>query len=109
MGLSEDLLVKVEQHKEKIGELLMKHSSLTRQQLEEALEIQRQEGTLLGDILLRKNFVLQHDVIKVICLQIGIPHLSDLKVDEVDPNLVKDLSINYAKHQEILPIYETNE
>ena len=70
MGLSEELLEKVENQKEKIGELLVKHTSLTRQQLEEALEVQRIEGGLLGEILLRKNYIHPHDIIKVIC-QIG--------------------------------------
>ncbi|MCE3012488.1 MAG: type II secretion system ATPase GspE [Proteobacteria bacterium] len=108
MGLSEDLLIKVENHKEKIGELLVKHSSLTRSHLDEALDIQRSEGGLLGEILLRKNYIHPHDIIRVICHQIDIPYLSELKVDEIDPNIVKDLSINYAKHHEILPIQETD-
>jgi general secretion pathway protein E len=108
MGLSEDLLVKVENQKEKIGELLVKHSSLTRQQLDEALDMQRIEGGLLGEILLRKNYIHPHDIIKVICHQIDIPYLPELKVDEIDPNIVKDVSINYAKHHEVLPILETD-
>lgn len=107
MGLSEDLLEKVESQKEKIGEMLVKHTSLTRGQLDEALDIQRNEGGLLGEILLRKNYIHPHDIIKVICHQIDIPYVNELKVDEIDPNLVKDLSINYAKHHEVLPILET--
>lgn len=107
MSLSEELLEKIEGQKERIGELLVKHTSLTRQQLDEALEIQRQESGLLGEILLRKNYIHPHDIIKVICHQIDIPYLSELKVDEIDPNIVKDLSINYAKHHEVLPILET--
>ncbi len=108
MGLSEELLEKVEHQKEKIGELLVKHTPLTRAQLEEALELQRAEGGLLGEILLRKNYIHPHDIIKVICHQIDVPYVAELKVDEIDPNLVKDLSINYAKHHEVLPILETD-
>lgn len=107
MGLSEELLEKIENQKEKIGELLVKYTSLTRGQLEEALEIQRIEGGLLGEILLRKNYIHPHDIIKVICHQIDIPYITELKVDDIDPNLVKDLSINYAKHHEVLPTLET--
>lgn len=108
MGLSEELLEKVENQKEKIGELLVKHTSLTRQQLEEALELQRADGGLLGEILLRKNYIHPHDIIKVICHQIDIPYITELKIDDIDPNIVKDLSINYAKHHEVLPILETD-
>lgn len=97
----------VEKPKEKVGELLIRHTSLTRAQLEEALEEQRVEGGLIGHILVKKNFINQHDLIKVVCLQIGIPYQADIKVEEIDANVVKDLSINYAKNHEILPCMET--
>ena len=42
MKISEQMLVKVERQKEKIGELLLKHTSLTENQLKEALEIQKE-------------------------------------------------------------------
>ena len=57
MKISEHLIESVENQKEKIGKLLLKFTSLTEQQLDEALEIQREEGTLLGEILLKKNFI----------------------------------------------------
>ena len=108
MKISETISENIEQSKEKIGELLVKHSSLTRLQLEEALEIQRLEGGLLGEILLKKNFIHTHDLIKVVCLQVGIPYQIHIKVDDLDANVVKDLSINYAKHHEVLPCLETD-
>ncbi len=107
MNINHEVMENVEISKEKIGELLVKHTSLTRQQLEECLEIQRVEGGLVGDILLKKSFIHPHDLIKVVCLQIGIPYQVDIKVDDIDPNTVKDLSINYAKHHEVLPCMET--
>lgn len=108
MNVSTEVLENVEQSKEKIGELLIKHTALTRPQLEEALETQRTEGGLLGDVLLRKNYIQSHDLVKIVCHQIGIPYISEIKVDEIDPNLVKDLSINYAKHHEVLPCMESD-
>ena len=108
MKVTEELAESLEQSKEKIGELLIKHSTLTRPQLEEALEIQRIEGGLLGQILLNKNFIHSHDLIRVVCFQVGIPYQTEIKVDEIDPNVVKDLSINYAKHHEVLPTLETD-
>jgi len=97
----------LESSKEKMGELLLKNTSLTKSQLEEALETQRQEGGLLGQILVTKNYIHAHDLIKVVCLQIGIPYQAEIKVEEIDPNLVRDLSINYAKLHEILPCLES--
>lgn len=108
MSLSNDVLNSVERSKEKIGELLVRHTSLTRPQLEDALESQRMEGGLLGAILLKKNYIHQHDLIKIVCLQIGIPYQIEIKVDEIDANVVKDLSINYSKLHEVLPCLETD-
>ena len=103
-----EILKTVEQSKEKIGDLLVRHTSLTKAQLEEALDVQRAEGGLIGDILIRKNFIMPHDLIKVVCHQINIPYQTDFKVEEIDPNVVKDLQINYAKHHEVLPCLETD-
>ena len=107
MNLTNEVLENLEKSKEKIGELLIKHTSLTRAQLEEALELQRLDGGLIGDILLKKNYIHPHDLVKIVCHQIGIPYQSEIKIEDVDHNVVKDLSINYAKHHEVLPCAET--
>lgn len=92
---------------EKIGQLLLKHTSLTEEQLNEALEIQATSGMLLGQILLKKNYIQPHDIIKVICHQIDIPYLTSINVDEVNPEITQSVPINYAKNHECLPILET--
>ena len=78
--ITDHMLEKVEGQKEKIGQLLLKHTSLTDDQLEEALEIQQESGMLLGEILLKKNYIHPHDIIKVICHQVDIPYITELKV-----------------------------
>lgn len=108
MKISDHVLEQVEGQKEKIGELLLKHTQLTEDQLEEALETQRESGSLIGEILLNKNYIHPHDVIKVMCHQINIPYTLDLKVDEIDPAITLALPINYAKHHEIIPLLETD-
>lgn len=107
MKITDHMLEKVEGQKEKIGQLLLKHTSLTDDQLEEALEIQQESGMLLGEILLKKNYIHPHDIIKVICHQVDIPYMTELKLEEIDPNLTQNISINYAKTHEVLPILET--
>ena len=107
MKIADHLLKRVETNKKKIGELLLQYTSLTEKQLEEALAIQKEEDGLLGEILLSKNFIHPHDITKVICHQIDIPYLPELKVDEIDPTIVSDISINYAKHHEVLPLLES--
>jgi general secretion pathway protein E len=105
--VSEHMLEKVEGQKEKIGELLLQHTSLTQEQLSEALHIQEESGMLIGEILLRKNYIHPHDIVKVICHQVGIPYIDEIKVEEIDPNITIDIPINYAKSHEVLPMLET--
>lgn len=107
MKISDQMLNQVEGQKAKIGELLLKHTSLTEEQLDEALHSQAETGQLIGEILLKKNYIHPHDIIKVICHQVDIPYVMDINVDEVDPNLTLDIPINYAKTNEVLPLLET--
>ncbi len=108
MKVSDNLLERVEGNMDKIGDLLLKHTTLTQEQLDEALKTQSESGMLLGEILLKKNYIHPHDIIKVICHQVDIPYLIDLKIDEVDPHITIGIPINYAKHNEVIPLLETD-
>ena len=104
----DNLLEKVEDQKSKIGELLLRYTSLTEEQLRDALNLQQESGMLIGDILLKKNFIHPHDIVKVICHQINIPYVSEIKIDDIDQELVEDIPINYAKANEAIPILKTD-
>lgn len=108
MKISEHMLEKVEGQKEMIGQLLLQHTTLTEDQLSEALTIQEESGMLIGEILLKKNYIHPHDIIKVICHQVNIPYITEIKVDEIDPNITLQIPINYAKTHEVLPLLETD-
>jgi general secretion pathway protein E len=91
-----------------IGDLLLKYTSLTQEQLDECVALQEAEGGRLGDILLRKKYVLPHEVMRALCHQIDLPFVEDLKANEIDTRLVDKLPINYARSREILPIEKTD-
>lgn len=88
----------------RLGELLLKHTSLTQDQLEECVKVQEEEGGRLGDILLRKKYVMPHEIMRALCAQMDLPFIEDLKPNEIDPKLVDKLPINYARTREVLPI-----
>ncbi|MCM2278696.1 MAG: type II secretion system ATPase GspE [Oligoflexia bacterium] len=92
----------------KLGEILLKHTSLSEAQLGEALMIQETEGGLLGEILIRKNMILPHELMRALCVQIGMPFVDDLKPNDIDPKLVNDIPINYAKTKELIPLTVEN-
>jgi general secretion pathway protein E len=88
----------------RIGDLLLKYTTLTAAQLEECLSLQAEEGGRLGDILLRKKYVLPHEIMRALCHQIDLPYIEDLRAAEVDPKIVDLLPINYSRTREVLPI-----
>jgi general secretion pathway protein E len=91
----------------RIGDLLLKYTTLTPEQLEECVRVQAEEGGRLGDILLKKKYVLPHEIMRALCAQIDLPYVEDLRPNEIDPKLVDRLPINYARTREVLPIERT--
>ncbi|MEN9723231.1 MAG: hypothetical protein RJB38_1217, partial [Pseudomonadota bacterium] len=94
---------------EKIGQILIKHTSLTQEQLNEALRIQSAEGGLLGEILVRKNLVVPHELMRALCTQLGLRFIEELKPNDIDVKLIQDIPINYAKSKEVIPIALEND
>ena len=92
------------QHGQQLGELLLKYTSLSPDQLDQALKIQEEDGGLLGEVLIRKNFITPHEIMRALCMQIKIPFIDELKPSEIDPTLVNQIPINYAKTKEVIPL-----
>lgn len=93
----------------RLGELLLKHTSLTQVQLDEALAVQKAEGGLLGEILIHRKVLLPHEIMRALCIQLNLPFMDELKPNEIDSTLVKDIPIAYAKTREVLPIAKTDD
>lgn len=96
-------------HTQLIGEILLKNTTLTQEQMDEALKIQSKEGGLIGEILVRKNWLAPHELLRALCIQIDLPFIEDLRPMEIDPKLVTPIPINYAKAKEVIPIQKTND
>jgi general secretion pathway protein E len=93
----------------KIGQILLDHTSLTPEQLEEVLQIQHEKGLRLGEILISKNYLTPEELAKALAIQMGYPYLDQIPASEVDPVLIKDIPLNYAKQHLVLPISKTDD
>ncbi len=87
-----------------LGAILLENSSLTQQQLEEALNYQRDKGVKLGEALIQLKFLRNEDILKALSIQLGIPYMSRLEPEEIPLDLVSQVPLNYAKKNEVLPI-----
>src|SRR5437588_626336 len=72
----------------RLGEILVKESLITQDQLQKALEFQRSNGGKLGSCLTRLGFITDDDITGVLSRQYGVPSIN-LKYYEIDPNVIK--------------------
>ncbi|MFH1261925.1 MAG: type II secretion system ATPase GspE [Pseudomonadota bacterium] len=89
-----------------LGQILLKTSRLKPEQLEEALVIKREQGAqeMLGEILLRKKFITEGELLLALSAQLGIPIAANLGKEEIDVNLATKVPINFAKKFSVVPI-----
>ncbi len=88
----------------KIGQILLTQTSLTENQLKEALEIQKEKGGKIGEILVQKKFLQPQEILVALSLQLGIPNIKDIDINAINSDWVKELPIMYARQFEVMPI-----
>jgi len=87
----------------KIGELLIKHGLITKEQLEEALKKQKELGKRLGSTLVELGYITERQLVEVLAKQLGVPaiDLSNVKIPEEVLNLLPpEVCFQY----EVLPL-----
>ena len=99
-----DIIKRALRQEMKIGQILLTQTSLSEDQLRDALAIQKEKGGRLGEILVQRKFLQPHEILLALGLQLGIPFLKDLDVNHINPDWVKEIPITYARQYEILPI-----
>ena len=82
----------------RIGDLLVEAGAITDEQLQEALAKQKEEGGMLGNVIMDLGFISRELLITVLTTQMGIEYceIQSVKIDEEVLNLVsKDLVQKY--------------
>ena len=87
----------------RLGEILVKESLISQDQLKKALEHQKQNGGRLGAILVKLGIVTDDEVTAVLSRQYGVPSIN-LKYYEVDPQVVKLIPQDTAVRYQIVPL-----
>ncbi len=87
----------------KLGEILVKESLITAEQLKQALEHQRANGGRLGNSLVKLGFLSDDEVTAVLSRQYGVPSIN-LAYFEVDPNVIKLVPMETAMKYQVLPL-----
>jgi type IV pilus assembly protein PilB len=87
----------------RIGELLLKEKRITPEQLQEALNYQRQHGGKLGFNLIRLGHVKDEEITALLSKQYGVPSIA-LAQFEIDPAVVKLIPPETAQKYQIVPL-----
>jgi type IV pilus assembly protein PilB len=87
----------------RIGELLLKEKRITPEQLQEALNAQRQNGGKLGFNLIRLGYVKDDEITALLSKQYGVPSIA-LGQFEIDPAILKLVPADTAQKYQIVPL-----
>ncbi len=87
----------------KLGELLVKENLITPQQLQEALQYQKQHGGKLGFNLVKLGFVKDEEITQLLSRQYGVPSIN-LARFEIDPSVIKLVPAETAQKYQIIPL-----
>src|ERR1700744_3154861 len=87
----------------RLGEILVKDTLISPDQLKQALEHQRKNGGRLGTCLVKLGLVSDDDITAVLSRQYGVPSIN-LKFYEVDPTVIKLVPQETAIRYQIVPL-----
>jgi type IV pilus assembly protein PilB len=87
----------------RLGEILVKDSLISADQLKQALEHQKKNGGRLGTCLVKLGLVSDDDITAVLSRQYGVPSIN-LKFYEVDPSVIKLVPQETATRYQIVPL-----
>ena len=87
----------------RLGEILVRDSLISSDQLKQALEYQKREGGRLGTCLVKLGLVSDEDITAVLSRQYGVPSIN-LKFYEVDPTVIKLIPQETAVRYQIVPL-----
>ena len=88
---------------ERIGDLLIKEGLVSREQVQKALDEQRQSGTRVGYNLVKLGFIQENDLVRTLARQYKMPAV-DLSKFEVDSKIVKLVPADLATKNLVLPL-----
>jgi general secretion pathway protein E len=88
-----------------IGQILLRTTRLTEEQLDTARATQAASGGALTDVLVAQGSVTPDEVMNALSEQLGLPIRAQIRVDDVDETLIERVPISFAKDHGVLPLH----
>lgn len=87
--------------KERLTEILINNKLITKEQIDQALQVQKNKGGRLSDIIIELKFIKENELISTLGVELGFP-LIDLKRFKIDYEVVKLIPFEIARHYQII-------
>ncbi|MEZ4741099.1 MAG: type II secretion system ATPase GspE [Bdellovibrionota bacterium] len=88
-----------------LGEILVESSTITEEQLKEALVLQQErDGQKLGQILVNQEYISEEDMLRALAFQLDLPYYDKLPVNDIDAALIDNIPIQFCRDNKILPV-----
>lgn len=88
----------------RLGEILVEQGKVTRDALEQVLREDRDDALPLGERLVQAGLVTELDVLEALGRQYGMEVATTIADDLLDPSLVQDLPVEWARANCVLPV-----
>ncbi len=90
--------------KKKIGQLLLDNKIITETQLGDALELQKQQGGRVGEILINKGYINEQTLMVYLGKQCGIEYVSLANIAKIPQEVLDIIPVATAKRHIMIPI-----
>ncbi|HEY0987668.1 MAG TPA: type II secretion system ATPase GspE [Kofleriaceae bacterium] len=88
-----------------LGEILISQCGVAPDAIDRALAKQREEGGLIGEVLVRLKLIDEDQLAFALSLQSEVLYLRDLpRAEEIPVELIEKLPINFARQRLVLPL-----
>ena len=86
-----------------LGELLIERGVVNQEQINQAIEHQKKNGGLIGEVLVALKFATEKDIAQALTCQYGFPYLP-LSSYEIDPDVIGSVPENICRQFCLIPI-----
>lgn len=86
-----------------LGELLVDCKLITRENLDEALRVQKDKGGLLGQVLVGLGYTTEEAIAQALTAQYGFPYLP-LESYEIDSEVAKIIPVHVARQFNLVAV-----
>ncbi len=86
-----------------LGEILLERGIIKRDQLNEALKVQKEKGLLLGEALVALKYATEEDIVQALACQYGFPFLP-LSHYEISAEVLATVPANVCAQHCLVPI-----